>query len=268
MARIRTIKPDFFADEDIAEMPPLCRIAFAGLWCHADREGRLEDRPKRLKPKVLPYDDVDMHDVLDTLAQHGFIQRYEVDGHRFIQVRTFLKHQCPNVKEPESTIPAQCVDCAETIPVHESTCGMGMGKGMGKEGNGKGRKNVSSELATPRHSEPSSDPPSRVVLEFPTVGTGGQVWGLTDAQIAAWTAAYPSIDILAEAQKALAWVHANPGRRKTSGGMSRFLVSWLNRATDHHGPTGAASGSATKRQALTQHNHETLQRALARGGDR
>jgi hypothetical protein len=257
MARIRTIKPDFFADEDIAEMPPLCRIAFAGLWCHADREGRLEDRPKRLKPKVLPYDDVDMHDVLETLAQHGFIQRYEVDGHRFIQVRTFLKHQCPNVKEPESTIPAQCEDCAETIPTHKHTCGMG--KGMGKEGNGKGRKNVSSELAAARPSEPASAAPSRVVLEFPTVGTRGQIWALTDAQIAAWTAAYPSIDILAEAQKALAWVHANPGRRKTSGGMSRFLVSWLNRATDHHG-----TAPRTKTQVISQINQDVLDRVLAR----
>lgn len=146
MARIRTIKPEFFTDEDIAALPPLCRIAFQGMWCQADKAGRLEDRPARLKIQVLPYDDVDMEDVLSTLAEHRFIVRYEHAGRRLIQVRTFGKHQCPNKKEPESIIPAPSEHSADTIPSDEGTCGR---EGKGTEGNGNGSPSpdVDGELA-------------------------------------------------------------------------------------------------------------------------
>jgi len=105
MARIRTIKPGFFLDDELAELPYAARLLFAGLWCLADREGRLEDRPKRIKAEVLPYDDEDVDALLTALAEAGFVQRYEVDGTRYIQVVNFAKHQKPNHREAASTIP-------------------------------------------------------------------------------------------------------------------------------------------------------------------
>lgn len=106
MARARNIKPSFFANDDLADIHPLGRLLFIGLWTLADREGRLEDRPRRIKAEVLPYDDCDVDGLLDDLQQHGFILRYEVGGNRFIQVVNFAKHQNPHVKESASTIPA------------------------------------------------------------------------------------------------------------------------------------------------------------------
>jgi hypothetical protein len=103
--RARNLKPGFFKNEQLAELPPLTRILFQGLWCLADRRGRLEDRPKRIKAEVLPYDDWDVDRALDDLARAGFIVRYEIDGTRYIQVVNFERHQSPHVREPESTIP-------------------------------------------------------------------------------------------------------------------------------------------------------------------
>lgn len=103
--RARNLKPGFFKNEQLAELPPLTRILFQGLWCLADRRGRLEDRPKRIKAEVLPYDDWDVDRALDDLARAGFIVRYEIDGKRYIQVVNFERHQSPHVREPESTIP-------------------------------------------------------------------------------------------------------------------------------------------------------------------
>jgi hypothetical protein len=60
MARARNIKPGFFLNDELAECEPLARLLFAGLWCIADREGRLEDKPKRIKVEILPYDDCDI----------------------------------------------------------------------------------------------------------------------------------------------------------------------------------------------------------------
>lgn len=102
--RKRTIKPDFFADDEIASVSPLARILFTGLWCMADRAGRLEDKPRKIKAMILPYDDCDVDELLEELSPE-FITRYEVDGERFISIRSFLKHQTPYTKEPPSFIP-------------------------------------------------------------------------------------------------------------------------------------------------------------------
>lgn len=106
MSRARNIKPGFFKNDRLAECEPLARILFAALWCEADREGRLEDRPKRIKAECLPYDDCHVPELLDQLQRAGFIHRYEVAGERYIAVLNFAKHQNPHVKEAASTIPA------------------------------------------------------------------------------------------------------------------------------------------------------------------
>lgn len=106
MARSRNLKPGFFKNETLAECSPLARLLFAGLWCLADRAGRLEDRPKRIRAELLPYDDGSVDDMLNDLHQAGFILRYQVGEQRFIQVLNFGKHQTPHHKEPASTMPA------------------------------------------------------------------------------------------------------------------------------------------------------------------
>lgn len=114
--RARNIKPGFFKNESLLELPPLTRILFEGLWCMADREGRLEDRPKHIKIEVLPADDCDVDAALQSLHDCDLIQRYAVNGTKYIQVTHFSKHQNPHVKEVASTIPAPCKHRANTMP--------------------------------------------------------------------------------------------------------------------------------------------------------
>ena len=115
MARARNIKPGFFKNEDLAECSPWARLCFAGLWTLADREGRLEDRPKRIKGELFAFDTVDVDPLLGELEKYGFIMRYTVGGRRLIQITKFDLHQHPHHKEPSSTIPSPkspgfCVD--------------------------------------------------------------------------------------------------------------------------------------------------------------
>lgn len=114
MARARNIKPSFFKNEDLAELAFSTRLLFIGLWTMADRAGRLEDRPKRIKMELFPADDVDVDAGLDDLARFGFIERYEAAGARYVQVTNFVKHQSPHVKEQESSIPAPDTHGAST----------------------------------------------------------------------------------------------------------------------------------------------------------
>lgn len=106
MARARNIKPGFFGNEQLAEVAFEYRLLFIGLWTMADREGRLEDRPKRIKMAVFPADDVDIDRGLRALESAGLLVRYTVNGARYIAIPTWLKHQHPHYKEPESLIPA------------------------------------------------------------------------------------------------------------------------------------------------------------------
>jgi hypothetical protein len=106
MARARSLKPSFFTDDKIAALPPIGRLLFQGLWCVADREGRLEDKPKRIKVECLPYDKVNVENLLGLLEQLQFIIRFEAGGKSYIQIRNFLRHQEPHYKERASNIPA------------------------------------------------------------------------------------------------------------------------------------------------------------------
>jgi len=107
MPRSRNIKPGFFKNEYLGVLDPLARLLFEGLWCLADREGRLEDRPLKIKAEILPYDNCDVDQLLNDLAapKGELIERYEVDGEKYIQVINFKTHQNPHVKEAKSTIP-------------------------------------------------------------------------------------------------------------------------------------------------------------------
>lgn len=129
MARARNIKPGFYKNEDLAECSVWARFIYPGLWMLADREGRLEDRPKRIKGELLPYDSQEAEPLLKELAARGFILRYEVNGQKLIQVAAFKTHQSPHYTENASTFPAPILpesaghDADETPGVHQEDTG-------------------------------------------------------------------------------------------------------------------------------------------------
>jgi hypothetical protein len=81
---------------------------------------------------------------------------------------------------------------------------------------------------------------SGIILSYPTNGAEPQ-YHLRENQLHAWSAVYPSINVLQECQKAMIWLQANQSNRKTAAGMPRFLVNWLNRATNQPKPTRGSS---------------------------
>lgn len=120
--RSRNVKPGFYRNELLGAADPLISLLFAGLWCLADRAGRLEDRPLRICAEIFPYrravTEKKVHGMLSWLDHQGFITRYEVDGRRYIQILAFSKHQSPHVHEKPSEIPALNPNLhgADTVP--------------------------------------------------------------------------------------------------------------------------------------------------------
>lgn len=134
MARIRTIKPEFFTSEDIVSLTPLARLFYVSLWCESDREGRLEWKPRTFKLRYLPGDDCDINDLGSELIEAGLVVLYEIDGKLYGEIPGFKKHQVINNRESESTIPPRVTTMNDASPTRESGV---KAEGKGKEGKGK-----------------------------------------------------------------------------------------------------------------------------------
>jgi hypothetical protein len=103
MARIRTIKPEFFTSEDIVSLSPLARLLYIALWCEADKEGRLTWKPKTFKMRYLPGDSCDVLALCDELIDSGMVKLY---GEGYAWIPGFSRHQHVNPRESASDIPA------------------------------------------------------------------------------------------------------------------------------------------------------------------
>lgn len=104
--RARNIKPTLFTNELLAIADPLYTVIFAGLWCLADREGRIEDRPVRIHMAINPGRPFDgTEKALGWLAEQGFIARYRSGSVAVIQVVKFAQHQNPHHREKASDLP-------------------------------------------------------------------------------------------------------------------------------------------------------------------
>jgi len=222
MARIRYIKPEFFLDEDLAELSYETRLTFAGLWCYADKAGRLEDRPKFLKAMLFPYEKIDIEKQLTELsnpkARSGkpFILRYQNGDTNYIQIIKWDKHQKPHHTESESKIP----------PPSYSPLNKGNGKG-----NGEGQhdelelSNGAITVKQPLNNHRVDQFP--VFIQIPLVDKSE--YPITENQLKEFEELYPAIDIKQCLRDIKAWNLANPKNRKTKSGILRHINGWLQK---------------------------------------
>ena len=105
VARIRTIKPEFFTSSDILELTPLARLFYIALWCESDREGLLNWSPKTLKFRYLPGDDIEVEEIAEELIAAGLITIFVCeDGKELASIPSFKNHQVINNRESESVL--------------------------------------------------------------------------------------------------------------------------------------------------------------------
>ncbi len=102
MPRIRTIKPQFWLDENLGKLPRDVRLLYIGLWNLCDDTGVFEYRPERIKVQLFPYDiDLTGDTVLSWLEQlckTGDVLKFGSNGYSYGFIPTFSKHQ--EIKKP------------------------------------------------------------------------------------------------------------------------------------------------------------------------
>ena len=268
MARSRNIKPGFFLNDELAECDPLARLLFAGLWCIADREGRLEDRPKRIKAEVLPYDDCDIDQLLNQLAEHGFIIRYEIAGNRYIQVTNFSKHQNPHVREAASNIPPppthegasekhhtstvqeqekHKIDPADSLKLIPDSLNLGTEGGSG--GNNETEKPQPEIIKSPNNYSEKLKNTTSEEREILSVLKSIELYPFDfekDLQFIRDLATdYPSLDLLYQVKKWRDYKRDKPLAKKSSPRAQ--LRNWMNKADEWRNESNEKTGRNTAR---------------------
>jgi hypothetical protein len=163
MPHIRTVKPELFFDEELEALGDTAKIAFIGLFCQADRRGRMKDQPEILRCHIFPHrPELDFDSILWKLHPRFIVRYKNEDGRVYIWVRNFEKHQRPHHTEAESAFPSH-KDKGSTILSTVSPLANGeltvisrlANGGKGREGKGKeGKGKEDGELASPKPDKP------------------------------------------------------------------------------------------------------------------
>lgn len=110
-----------------------------------------------------------------------------------------------------------------------------------------------------------SAPASPTAIELPALK--GEMVSITEADVAEWSEAFPAVNVRQQLAAMRSWLNANPGNRKTTKGMKRFVVSWLSRDQDRGGgrqqPQAQAPPRPMSPHMQRQHDiHQKLKRDL------
>jgi hypothetical protein len=169
LARIRSIKPSFFRSEDVSVLPLRARLTWIGLWTQCDDSGRAKDNARLIKADIWPLDGVTLRDIeedLETLAGHGRIVRYEVDGRRYLEIVNWGDHQAIQ-KPTQSKLPSPSEGRIHsgTPPVALPDTAEMPTAWKGREGNGEEGTRATAEpppeppLRCPKHLDDPAPPP-------------------------------------------------------------------------------------------------------------
>lgn len=226
----------------VPDLAEFCQQLFPLLVAHADDFGRLSGDAFTVKHAIDPTSPrplADFERALQALHDVDLVVWYQVADEWILQIVKFEPHQTGLHKRTTSHYPAPGDSQSfPEIPSEEKRTELN-------------RSTASAE--PPRDSTPPASrgsvetrdrTQSPTFLEFPTIGKGGPTWCLTEAQLAEWTELFPGLDLRAESRHALAWVKADPGRRKTAGrGMEKFLTGWFTRSVNSGRARSAMTGT-------------------------
>lgn len=118
MAKIRALKPEFWANDELAELSMGTRLFYMGLWNFADDNGVFEWREKKLKVQIFPYDSVSVPEFLKSLIKSNLVIHFDHEGKKYGLLMNFSKHQKPDKRYWKEIVPQDIVTtmCARWVP--------------------------------------------------------------------------------------------------------------------------------------------------------
>jgi hypothetical protein len=230
MSRSRIIKPGFFTNDKLAEVKMAGRLLFAGLWTMCDREGRMQDRPKKIKAEVLPFDNVNVDSLLNELHRAGFIVRYTVAEERYIAIPSFKKHQNPHIREAASTLPPPPV-CTNPAPGEHSA---EHNLGDAEHESSTAYAGAQDPVLFFNDSVPAS-PPATAEAD----GRKSRRRLITDSDIERWEDEHPELDIHAFVADYLNWAGSSKHVDKVQGFENQLRIDFKKKQFTRQGRSGS-----------------------------
>jgi hypothetical protein len=271
IVRSRNIKPGFFKNEALSDLPFSTRLLFIGLWCLSDRRGLVEDRPRLIKRELFPDEVVDVETGLRELTDKELITRYfGASGIKCIKITKFSDHQRPHRDEPKNdkldepvdstckhgdsttshALNAECLLLNADCCLLNEECGMPLSPTV---------SSTESYALSPLLAAPVTIP----------VREGDEPIG--QPEIDAWQSLYGNVRVLDELRAMSGyWGAVETTHRKTRKGIRRSIVTWLAKNHDRAhagGPKSAAQFGIDGRAARTKAALATVLKEMNGGGN-
>ena len=225
----RIIKESLCSSEKIASLSDFEFRLWVGLITQVDDAGRGDARPAIIKGRVFPFRErlsiKDIDAALQALAAKGCVSLYTVDGKPYFLFPGWVKPQrvrdCkPKYPEPPENLnlPQSAASCGE-LPQSAAL--------IQSESNPNPESNPKEYCAEPQ----AADAPPVISLPL----NDGTFYDVSENDRAKWSQLYPNVDVLQQLRNMAGWCDANPAKRKTRGGIKRFITAWLAREQDKGG---------------------------------
>lgn len=228
----RIIKESLCTSEKVAALTDFEFRLWIGLILCVDDAGRGDARAAVLRGRIFPLRErvsiKDVESALHGLAAKGCVSLYTVGGKPYFWFPTWTKHQrirdCkPKYPGPEDAEAPQFAASCRDLPQAAADC-----RGLPPES--ESNPNPESEGSCPEQASPASEP---AVIALPA-NTGEEV-PITAVQAAEWQGLYPAVDVMQQLRQMRGWLLSNPKKRKTAGGMPRFVNAWLAKEQNRGG---------------------------------
>lgn len=228
MPRARNIKHEFFMNDILAELSTDVRLLYIGLWIIADREGKLFDRPKKIKAQIFPYDDFNIEKNLQLLHDAHFIIRYEINSMKYIYIPAFSKHQNPHLREKSLSIPSP------NIEQHQPSTNLAPtlhqpSTNLARRNVECGKRKVGWGLVG-KNTLPTSKPPTPTIFKFPL--KNNKVYKICQTEINHWVELYDGVLVGNELAKMQGWLETHSAKLRNLEQTKVMINKWLAEEQD------------------------------------
>jgi hypothetical protein len=221
----RIIKESLCSSEKIASLSDFEFRLWVGLITQVDDAGRGDARPAIIKGRVFPFRErlsiKDIDAALQDLAAKGCVSLYTVDGKPYFLFPGWVKHQRVRDCKPKYPEPPENLN----LPQSAASCGeLPQSAALIQS---ESESNPKEYCAEPQ----AADAPPVISLPL----NDGTFFDVSENDRAKWSQLYPNVDVLQQLRNMAGWCDANPTKRKTRGGIKRFITAWLAREQDKGG---------------------------------
>lgn len=234
----RIIKESICDSEKLAALSDFEFRLWVGLITQADDAGRGDARPAYIKGHVFPFRErvttKDIDAALHALAAGSCVTLYTVGGRPYYSFPSWAKHQrirdCkPKYPGPEDADLRQSAAYCGDLPQAAADCG-----DLRPESNPNPIQSESNPKKVGAEPQAASTPPPAIFLPL----NDGAEYPVSQEQCHEWAGLYPAVDVIQQLRQMRAWLIANPRKKKTKGGINRFIVTWLSKEQDRGGVYG------------------------------